>query len=353
MIDVRERAAPSTARATDIRLPLNGWYVAATAAEVGRALLERWVLDRPLVLYRTEAGAAVALAGRCAHRQYALWRGRLEGDSIECGYHGITYGSDGICTRIPSQERIPAAFRVHRYPLVERGDWLWIWMGDPARADATTIPEQWQCNPAWRTVTSITTMNARPLLLIENLMDLSHETFVHNDSIGNREVAETPIETHVNGDIVQGSRLIRNSAVAPFHVKLGIVGPIERDQIVEFVPPAFVIVHSTIRDANGAVWRWKVLDAIVPEREGRVRYYWGVSRDFRLDDLEHDAFWISGTSRVFDQDIGVLDLQETMLQARDAPPEASVAADGPALQTRIVMRRLEAKEAAEFGSVQG
>lgn len=81
------------------------------------------------MLFRTRAGAVTALADRCAHRGYPLSSGRLVEDSIECGYHGFAYGSDGVCTRVPAQAAIPQRARVSSYATVEKDGWVWIWVG--------------------------------------------------------------------------------------------------------------------------------------------------------------------------------------------------------------------------------
>ena len=46
----------------------NTWYVAAWDHEVGRHLMARKILNIPVVLYRTAAGAPVALEDTCPHR---------------------------------------------------------------------------------------------------------------------------------------------------------------------------------------------------------------------------------------------------------------------------------------------
>jgi len=67
------------------------WYVGAWSDEVGRVPLGRTILGEDIVFYRTEAGKPVALANHCAHRRLPLTEGRLRGDTIECGYHGLVY----------------------------------------------------------------------------------------------------------------------------------------------------------------------------------------------------------------------------------------------------------------------
>ena len=91
----------------------NQWYVAAYGEEVGRELLARTIFGEPLVLYRTEEGAAVALADRCVHRRFPLSESRLDGDRIVCGYHGFTY-DDGRSLRLRAGAEAHPAHRPRR-----------------------------------------------------------------------------------------------------------------------------------------------------------------------------------------------------------------------------------------------
>ena len=113
----------------------NAWYVAAWDHELADGLLARTFLGEDVVLYRDSAGAPVALENRCCHRHLPLSEGRLLGDRIQCGYHGLEFDRSGACVRIPGQSRIPPGAVVRAYPVVERYRCIWIWMGDPAAAD--------------------------------------------------------------------------------------------------------------------------------------------------------------------------------------------------------------------------
>ena len=92
--------------------PRNAWYPLTWSRNVTRKLAPHRVLGIDLVVYRTEAGNVVALHDVCPHRLAPLSMGKLKGDAIECGYHGMTFGSDGICVRIPGQKLIPANAKV-------------------------------------------------------------------------------------------------------------------------------------------------------------------------------------------------------------------------------------------------
>ena len=70
----------------------NYWYVAASDTEIGRKPLGRMILGEPIVFFRTEAGKAVAMEDRCAHRHLPLSMGKLIGDELQCHYHGLRFG---------------------------------------------------------------------------------------------------------------------------------------------------------------------------------------------------------------------------------------------------------------------
>ena len=128
----------------------NAWYVAAWDDEIGRQPFARTLLDEPIVMYRKEDGGIVALEDRCCHRFLPLSRGVLQGDRLQCSYHGMIYDGTGACVEIPWQAEIPSAARVRAYPVVERHRWVWIWMGAAEDADAKTITDfHWLDDPDW------------------------------------------------------------------------------------------------------------------------------------------------------------------------------------------------------------
>ena len=86
--------------------PLNAWYACAYDVEVKNELLARTVCKQKLVMYRKLDGTVAILEDACWHRLLPLSKGRLNGDEVTCGYHGLVYNADGRCTHMPSQETI-------------------------------------------------------------------------------------------------------------------------------------------------------------------------------------------------------------------------------------------------------
>ena len=122
----------------------NYWYVAAWARDLGREPLARIMLNEPVVLFRKRDGTPVALEDRCIHRRLPLSMGRLIGDDIQCHYHGLVFDGTGACIKIPGQERIASAVRVKSYPVVERNQCIFVWMGDPDAPDEIQDPDPLQ-----------------------------------------------------------------------------------------------------------------------------------------------------------------------------------------------------------------
>ena len=113
-----------------------GW---ADELQPGR-LLARTVTGRPLLIYRADSGAAFCLLDRCPHRFAPLSMGRLEGASVRCNYHGMRFDGSGACVENP-HGAVVSALRVASFPLVERHEILWVWLGEAAAADPRLIPD--------------------------------------------------------------------------------------------------------------------------------------------------------------------------------------------------------------------
>jgi vanillate O-demethylase monooxygenase subunit len=330
----------------------NAWYVAATAAEVGRAPLARSILDEPVVLWRTEAGQAVALHDLCIHRRAPLSLGRLVGDALQCGYHGFTYDCTGKCIKVPAQERIPPRAAVKAYPLVERWGWLWIWMGD-APADEALIPDfHWMETPGWVPVSGKLHLEAHYQLAVDNLLDLSHETYLHTRTIGNAAVAEAPITTREDDGTVHVERVMKDVKPPPLFVKAtGRPDNIDRYQFIEWLPPCYVRIEIRglpvgSNDPNGGL-RWWVLNALTPETERTCNYYWSVPRNFATGDAALTAMLEKAVIQTFNEDVEMLEAQQAAIE-RDGGRTRTVDVhiDGG---TVLARRRLDALIRAEAG----
>ncbi|NGO68917.1 aromatic ring-hydroxylating dioxygenase subunit alpha [Streptomyces boncukensis] len=336
----------------------NQWYVAAYGREIGRELLARTILNEPIVFYRTQdGGEAVALADRCVHRRYPLSAGRLDGDTLVCGYHGFTYDTTGTCVSVPGQKRVPRTARVRSYPVVEQDSLVWVWIGDPESADPDAVPRAAHlADPAWRTVGGMETVECDYRLLVDNLLDLSHETYLHGGYIGTPEVAETPIVTEVDegAGTVRVSRHMDDAACPPFYARsTGIEGRITRWQDIEYHAPCLYLLHSRIAprgvlpEPDGSdpnAFHVEITYAVTPSTDRRVYDFWCVSRDFAQDDEDVTAFLHDLNHTVVMQDVDALDLLQRSLDTEpEGYQELSINIDTGGLAARRILTRLAAE----------
>lgn len=331
----------------------NCWQVIAFAKEIGGTPLARTVCNEPIVLFRTRSGEAVALADRCPHRLVPLSLGRVVGDQFQCGYHGLRFDREGVCVRVPGQDQAPARAHVRKYPLIERYSFAWIWMGEAALADPDRIPDfHWMDDPAWATVPGYHYFGANYQLVNDNLLDLSHESFVHEETIGNEAVADSPASVTLEGNTVRVHRDMINIEAPPFYKRTtGFTGRINRWHTNSFTPPGFHIIENgsipaDARDRSQALER-KVLNLITPETTTSSHYFWGIARQFRMDDQALSEVIREGISRTFDQDKAVLEAQQRALgpDPDNVTFPVAIRVDAGPIQGRKLLAAMIAREA--------
>ena len=193
----------------------NCWYAAMWSESLtGGELIARTLLGDPLIFYRDLAGRAISMDDLCPHRLAPLRLGKLLPDGrIRCGYHGLEFGTDGQCVKNPhGNGRIPKNCRVRTYPLVEKHTLVWIWLGDGA-PDEDLIPEFGYLDhdsgyDVGRRDTIVMEANYRAI--IDNLMDLSHASFLHEGVLGNEETVLADIAVRQEGRYVFVRRDMQN-----------------------------------------------------------------------------------------------------------------------------------------------
>lgn len=331
----------------------DAWYVIAWSRDITRSPISRTVLGQDVVLYRTEDGKAVALGDRCPHRGYRLSKSRLVGDAIACGYHGFTFDPAGTCVAIPSQEHIPAGFRTRRYPLAERWQWVWIWMGATDEADTALIPDHHMAGltvDGWLAVPGCdVVVQARYQLFNENLLDLTHLSFLHPETIGSPEIAKSKVRIEVSSPIVRVVRdTLDEDATPPYAKRLGIAGGlIDRHHETTFIAPSFHIIDVTIRQAASTAHgtapatygRHKTIHAITPETATTMRDFWAFTRTYNQSE-DVTKYLRDAISGVIQQDIDALETIEGLLREGFGPADYNCAADEASLKGRRVVQAM-------------
>jgi phenylpropionate dioxygenase-like ring-hydroxylating dioxygenase large terminal subunit len=181
----------------------NTWYMAGWASELdGGAFITRRMLDIPVIVFRDSHGAPQALVNRCPHRFAPLSRGKVIGDFIQCGYHGLGFDGSGACVNNPYQTVERRDVSVRSFPVVERDRIIWVWFGEKHRSDPALVPDfSTHIDPTFRFVYGHSEIAANYELVADNLLDLSHVTFIHPSFGGVFWVPEFEMEQ-------QGNRVI-------------------------------------------------------------------------------------------------------------------------------------------------
>ncbi|WP_341773089.1 aromatic ring-hydroxylating dioxygenase subunit alpha [Burkholderia anthina] len=327
----------------------NCWYVAGWSHEVADELFSRTILGEAICLYRDSQGAIVALADRCAHRGAPLSKGRKEGDALRCMYHGVKFDKDGACVDVPGQDKCPPNLCVSSFPVIERDNWIWIWMGDKEKADPARIPEAWSLGrPDWVYRPGYYHYDAPHMLICDNLLDFSHIGYVHPTTLGGTEnISAGRPKVSRGDDLVRVERWLVNDVPAPFHNRIArFSGLVDRWHFYDFHVPGVLIMHSGVQATGTGAPEGRIQDAlefrscqaVTPETESASHYFYAVPRNFALDDA-------SITEKIFEDIVTAFEEDRVMIeaQARNLPSSgwstAPIQADTALSHFRWLMRK--------------
>ncbi|MXW93666.1 MAG: aromatic ring-hydroxylating dioxygenase subunit alpha [Rhodospirillaceae bacterium] len=325
----RQRGESMSSRNIKPLIP-NAWYIAAWSDELpefeaGGKPLARTILNRPLVLFRGADGRAAALEDRCCHRGAPLSLGMIVDDGLQCGYHGMTFSGDGRCTVNPGED--PSDHWVQGFPVAEKQRAVWIWMGDPALADPADIVEfPWHDRTGeWCFRYSYMPIECSFMLVMDNLMDLTHLGYVHGRTIGGTPQFHVAAEQETKRT-ENGARMVRwtmNSPPPPtFSKAMPFKGMIDRMADFEYVAPASVIQFTTAMDVGrgarenpdqpGAL-RIRILHHATPETETTCHYFFSVGNGYRLNDPDANRDLFDEIYPTFLEDKAIMEGQQRVI----------------------------------------
>ena len=335
----------------------NAWYDAAWADEVADTPLARRICGDAVVLFRDKQGKAAALLDMCCHRGAPLSIGKVTDLGIECGYHGLTFDCAGTCVRIPGQEQIPARARVRSFPLVEQDGFLWIWMGEAAKADTSSIVRYPWHNDAtnWPHKHTLYPVKGAAMLMVDNLMDLTHLGYVHTSTIGGNPMThvEAKMDTVRTPLGIKFTRWMLNSVPPPTYVKAsGFTGRIDRAQQFEFIAPGSIIQLSAADEAGAfkdglpenCKLQFRLFHGLTPETETTCHYFWSTANGFRPNDPAATEQLFQEIAGAFMEDMAVVQGQQARLTELGEDALVDIVSDAARIHMRRVVDRLLAEE---------
>lgn len=307
--------------------PMDAWYVACTPDEIDGKPLGRRICDHAMVFFRGQDGAIGALEDFCPHRGAPLSLGFVRDGTLVCGYHGLAAHCTGKVANMPGQ-RVAGFPQIRTFPVVERYGFVWVWPGDPALADPTGLHHlEWAESPDWAFGGGRFQIACDFRLMVDNLMDLTHETYVHASSIGQKEIDEAPVRTRATADEVVTSRVMDGVRPPPFWqmalrgAGLPDDGPVDRWQICRFSMPAHVMIEVGVALAGTGGYDAPdkakassiVVDFLTPETATTHHYFWGMARRFAVNDAALTDSIRAGQHKIFSEDLEMLERQQRNL----------------------------------------
>ncbi len=336
--------------------PRNAWYPLTWSRLVTRELACHRVLGNELVVYRAESGGAIALADVCPHRLAPLSKGKLRGDAVECGYHGMTFGADGRCIRIPGQKLIPANASVRSYPLHEKMGLVWIWPGNPELADPSRIYDlpQYQ-RPGWHAAHGdALRIEANYLNLADNLCDPAHVSFVHLSTLGNSASEDVPVEHSFDNNDVLVWRWIKDAPPIPLFAKYGdFRGKVDRWHYYHYAAPCSAVIDFGSAEAHAIAdpgdrdqgLRIFACHFITPVDDHACIDHWLHVRNFALDSADVDERLHADFRIAFNEDKEILERIEAVERAGPDVKRIRLAIDAAPQRMRRIVERMVAEEA--------
>lgn len=328
----------------------NCWYQAAWSSELGQTPLVRTILNTPVLLYRTDAGVA-ALLDRCPHRFAPLSAGRIEGDRVVCGYHGLGFDASGQCVLNPHSP-ITSSMRVRAYPVHERHTGVWIWMGDPAQADPDLIPDLSFIDrtPDVARIELYMHTRAGYRLVTDNIMDLSHADYLHPTSLGGMMMHTKARTFERDGRLV--AEWASPSCPAPPMFQAKVPSPQLSNYWIEVAwqAPAVMVLGTAVvpegaeRAPADEVY---ALHNMTPETDGSCHYFVCATRGDRLDDAAFSAMLRGKLEHAFiEEDKPMLEAQQQRMGADDlwSLEPILLRTDAAAVQVRRRLDRLIEEE---------
>jgi vanillate O-demethylase monooxygenase subunit len=323
--------------------PRDCWYVAATSDEVGAGFTARRLLDTAVVLFRLTDGSIAALEDRCAHRPYPLSAGHRDGDLVVCGYHGCTYDAAGRCVRIPSQETPPAGARVRAFPVVERGPFVWIWVGTPGGERLRPPPPTpWLRDDGWTSVGERREVAANLLLMHEHYLDLTNVFEMHPELVPPGIEALPPLEeVEISEVSVSYKRELPQAPLAPWEAQVSGLESVDsfgRTETGTFVTPGLHKQTYTISGTGGPELELVRTHGFTPVAAGVTHVFLQVS--WRGSAVSPDAAGLLAAvfHEMANRDFAVLETMQRCLDEDVTPRRyVNVKADRAALRARRVI----------------
>jgi phenylpropionate dioxygenase-like ring-hydroxylating dioxygenase large terminal subunit len=331
----RAEDSARTFSAPDWRVLSQQWFPIAAAAGVRSAPVAVRLLDVDLVVYRL--GTVIRVArDRCPHRGVPLSLGCIEGDELICAYHGLHYGPDGQCRKIPAQPDVKPSsrFRLTMLPSLERYGLVWTCLDPPD--DIPRIPPF----PAWdqpdiqAILLPHVDIEASAGRQLEGFLDVAHFAWVHRETFADPDDTVVPLYNTRSTDYGLQSECW--STVSNYPKALRHLEPpgFRWLRLFDVYPPfaAMLTIHFP---NEGRLW---ILNLASPVSARRTRLFVPWARNFDIDASVEDIYAFN--AKVFAEDQAIIERQRPEELPLHLDTELHFAADRTSVAYRGLLRQM-------------
>ncbi|MBX2857692.1 MAG: aromatic ring-hydroxylating dioxygenase subunit alpha [Cellvibrionaceae bacterium] len=288
----------------------NAWYCAGWEQDLTDEPRGIKMLGQQMLILRTNDGVIHAMDGACPHRFAPLYKGRVENGIVQCPYHGLEFNTEGKCVHNPHSDVIPDKAALKKYPVAVRNLAIWVWMGDPEKADESLLVEEmeWAQSSEYATGYGYTYVNANYQLVIDNLLDLTHAPFMHTMSFGGVP-PEFGKKSPVKREFKVDGRRIHSNYFLGERDTIGLFKPFfPHDRCQQF---SFMTLHQP----TNLTFEISIIEAgeedrhsglqipsfhfITPEDEKTAHYFYASGRNTHIDDEQVTTMMMAGVKMAF------------------------------------------------------
>ena len=302
------------------------WYMAAWSAGLGVGdVMARTILDESVALFRDLEGRVGAVADRCPHRFAPLSAGKVVGNVLVCGYHGLGFDRVGTCAANPYGPLLRNA-AVQSWPVEERHGVLWIWMGDSTLCDPSLIP-----NLAWLEEAPASAKSCGEILsggggyglYVDNIMDLSHTDYLHSDTLGQGGVVFNKPKVELSENWIEVAWRSENARPPAFYPRMiqDLPELVDLTLRVRWYPASVMRLDSEISHdgmASADCHRAIAAHIFTPETEDRTHYFYAIARNYAVLDEALNQMIAEARAHIFQtEDKPMIEKVHAAMRGRD------------------------------------
>ncbi|WP_180003970.1 MULTISPECIES: aromatic ring-hydroxylating oxygenase subunit alpha [unclassified Acinetobacter] len=311
------------------------WYPVALARDISEQPLGTMLLDMPLVIYKMQDELIVA-KDACPHRGVPLSLGKNDGQGVVCPYHGLRFGTQGKCNRIPAhpQHKISDRFHLRTYAAVERYGLIWCSLTADKDAEPNIpVMPYWNDADYQQLVCPQVDIKCFAGRQLEGFIDVAHFAWVHPDTFGDPNDVEVPDYTTTETEYGFSADYI--SSVGRYPIGLDQRGQEDFKWLRHFEISLPFTATLTIHFPNDA--KQVIMNAASPMTARQTRLFAPICRNYDKDLPVEEAYDFN--LKIFEEDRLIVENQKPEFLPLDLSLEAHFPADRSSSMYRKLLRK--------------